>query len=231
MSGFEIFGVVAAVGPIIVSTVPAIIEAIETMRTSKIIKEDTAKFIVDLSRELRVWYTVLDQIRKSSPIIRDPQMAEDFRQLFEDLPAAVEKIDSESKRIIEKSTTLTLLIYRPKLEGMILKLEGHLQRLFRRISLLVFHVRELPGQPQRIIASDVLNDVDRLSRIRNLLEARLGWQSKGDIFITDKLVDKRPVVGTQLVVAMVERAGIRVSTFFATAEININGSLMCIFTF
>jgi hypothetical protein len=66
----------------IVSKAPTIIEAIESMRASRIIEEDTAKFIVDHSRELQVWHTVLDQIGKGSPTIRNPQMAEVFRQLL-----------------------------------------------------------------------------------------------------------------------------------------------------
>ncbi|KAG9077718.1 hypothetical protein FS749_010365 [Ceratobasidium sp. UAMH 11750] len=105
MSGFEIFGVIAAAGPILESAIPATIRAIETPRDS-IIKEKTAADITTLSYELQLWYRISVQLLKNRSSITDTsQLATEFGTLFDDFPAAIESITRKSNRIIEKSAS------------------------------------------------------------------------------------------------------------------------------
>ncbi|KAG8738935.1 hypothetical protein FRC10_006321 [Ceratobasidium sp. 414] len=119
MSGFEIFGVVAAAGPILQSTIPTIVRTVETLRDSKVIKAKTAADVTTLSHELQLWHQIYVRIlKKRSPNMgRDAQLVTEFGSLFEDFPIVVSRITEESKRTTEKST-LSFLVHRSKLEGM-----------------------------------------------------------------------------------------------------------------
>ncbi|KAG9076606.1 hypothetical protein FS749_011580, partial [Ceratobasidium sp. UAMH 11750] len=194
MSGFEIFGVIAATGPILESAIPATIRAVETLRDSNIIKEKTPADITTLSYELQLWYRISVQLLKNRSSITDTsQLATEFGTLFDDFPAVIESITRKSNRIIEKSA-LALLIYRSKLEGLVAELEKHLQCIFRRISLLVVRLRDVSSLSQHAIANDVLARVDRSDRIRDLLTARLDSKLEGEILVQDELADGQETI-------------------------------------
>ncbi|KAG9081897.1 hypothetical protein FRC06_005338 [Ceratobasidium sp. 370] len=211
MSGFEIFGVVAAAGPILQSTIPIIVRTVETLRDSKVIKAKTAADITTLSHELRLWHQIYVRIleKRSPNMRRDTQLVTEFGSLFEDFPAVVFRITEESNRITEKST-LGFLIHRSKLEGMVLELEKHLQCVFRRISLLVVHLRDASCLPQHVIANDILARVNRSDRIRDLLMSQRDSQSEVDISIQDELDGEENIDGSECYVAQLRLSKVRV---------------------
>ncbi|KAG8697344.1 hypothetical protein FRC08_006604 [Ceratobasidium sp. 394] len=211
MSGFEIFGVIAATGPILESAIPATIRAVETLRDSNIIKEKTPADITTLSYELQLWYRISVQLLKNRSSITDTsQLATEFGTLFDDFPAVIESITRKSNRIIEKSA-LALLIYRSKLEGLVAELEKHLQCIFRRISLLVVRLRDVSSLSQHAIANDVLARVDRSDRIRDLLTARLDSKLEGEILVQDELADGQETIeGSEFYMAKLKSSQARV---------------------
>ncbi|KAG8701033.1 hypothetical protein FRC08_004317 [Ceratobasidium sp. 394] len=222
MSGFEIFGVIAAAGPILQSTIPIIVRTVETLRDSKVIKAKTAADITSLSHELQLWHQIYVRIvEKRSPNMRhDARLAIEFGSLFEDFPTVVSRITEASKRINEKST-LGFLIHRSKLEGMILELEKHLQCVFRRISLLVVHLRDASSLPQYVMANDILARVDRSDRVRDLLMAQRDSPLEADIFIQDELAGGVEYIdGSECYVAKLRLSNIRVSFLSNVTTIN-----------
>ncbi|QRW12923.1 hypothetical protein RhiLY_11922 [Ceratobasidium sp. AG-Ba] len=159
---------------ILAPAIPRITRAINTLRNSKAIKTKTAESVTSLSRELQLWYRIYVQIHKNRPFgsACSSQLAADFESLFEDFPAAVDRIDRESQRILEKSNRMSLLYNRSKLEAMVLELEKHLQSIFRRITLLVIHVRNASNISREVMTNNILGRVARAERISALLLAQ-----------------------------------------------------------
>ncbi|CAE6532841.1 unnamed protein product [Rhizoctonia solani] len=177
MSGFEIFGVVAAVLPLITTGLPKFMQVLETFRNTNFIKEESLDNVSSLCTELKVTFAILQQLHSQCPRIPHGHhgIADEFKSLFRGFPKTVKRLRGECEKLTKKST-IGFILSLHRLEEAVQELERQIQRLFRRMTLLVTYLQRIVPDASWAIqysgGSQAHGRNHRPSHIRELLKAQ-----------------------------------------------------------
>lgn len=141
MSGFEIVGVVLAVQPLVTQSIPYLRDVIKALVDSQKIKKEAADNILGLFFEFECTCSLLERFSHSTPSITHPNMAADFNRLFAEFEPAITKVLNECERLAQKSK-ISFAFSTRKFEEIVSELDRLLQRVSRRVTLLVCFIQQ-----------------------------------------------------------------------------------------
>ncbi|KAF8608485.1 hypothetical protein BDV93DRAFT_552307 [Ceratobasidium sp. AG-I] len=142
MSGFEIAGVLFYVQPLLTEGIPTARRVVKALCDSEKIKKKLADDVFGLFSEFELQCRLLDKLKASTPFITDSTVAAGFDQLFVDFGPAIDKVLAEGDRLCRKSLVGFAISYgHNRLEDVVSELERLMQRVSRRVMLLVHFIQ------------------------------------------------------------------------------------------